>query len=74
MVRGETDKKTNDLQTRHFVARDLRKICLTRRNAKKTKSGLSKKTKLDNARKLRGIHFIDPGDEEFNQGYHEECA
>ena len=52
MVRGETDKKTNDLQARHFVARDLE-----RKEKQKWAIG---KLKLDNARKLRGIYFIDP--------------
>ena len=36
-----------------------------RRNAKKSKRGLSRKPKLDNARRLRGIYFIDPDYEEF---------
>ncbi len=35
-----------------------------RQNAKESKSGIEK-PKLDNARKLRGIYFIDPDDEEF---------
>ena len=35
------------------------------RNAKKSQSGLSKKPKLDNARKLRATHFTDRDDELF---------
>ena len=33
-------------------------------NEKKSIDGLSKKTKLDNARKLRGIDFVDLDDKE----------
>ena len=40
-------------------------ICLRHQNVKRNKSELSKKPKLDNARRLRGIYFIDPDDEEF---------
>ena len=36
-----------------------------RRNARGRKSGRSRNQKFDNARRLRGVHFIDPGDEEF---------
>ena len=38
-----------------------------RRSEEKSKSGLSKKINLENARKLLGIYFIDPADEEFNE-------
>ena len=31
------------------------------------------KPKLDNARRLRGIYFIDPEDKEFKETNHEEC-
>ena len=34
---------------------------------KENKNGLSKYQKLDHARSLRGIHFIDPKDEEFKE-------
>ena len=34
------------------------------RNAKKSKHGLAKNQKLDNARRLRCIFFIEPDDEE----------
>ena len=40
-------------------------MCLMQRSAKQSKSGLSKKPKLDNARQLRSIFFIEPDDEEF---------
>ena len=32
------------------------------------------KPKLDNARKLRGIYFIDPEDKELIQRDHQECS
>ena len=49
------------------VAGDVEKGCQKRRNERKSKSGLSKKPKLDNARRLRGIYFIDPADEELRK-------
>ena len=39
--------------------------CQMHPNVKKSKNGLSKNPKLDNARSLRGIYVIDPKDEEF---------
>ena len=39
---GRLTKKTNDLQTRHFVAWDFGKMCPMRRNAKKSESGRSR--------------------------------
>ena len=41
------------------------KICGKRRNAKKSKSGLSKNRGLTMPEQLRDIYFIDPSDEEF---------
>ena len=40
-------------------------ICLMQRKRKQNKDGLSRKTKLDNARQLRGIFFTEPDDDEF---------
>ena len=40
-VRVENDKKTNDLQAKHFVARDLER-CPMRRNAKRSEGGRSR--------------------------------
>ena len=57
--------------SRLFVARNL-EICRMRGSEEKSKSGLPKKPKLDNARKLRGIYFIDPSDEEFKEIMREE--
>ena len=42
MDREETDKKTNDLQARHFCGHRCGKMCLMRRSEEKRKSGLSR--------------------------------
>ena len=63
MVREETDKKTNDLWARDFVARDLERYVRCIETQREAKVG-DRETKLDNARRLRGIYFIDPDDEE----------
>ena len=59
MVRGETDKKAADIQARSFMARTLDELG---RNAKlkEQQKWSHEKPHLDNARKLRGIYFIDP--------------
>ena len=41
--------------------------CQKQRNEKEKQKWTIEKLKLDNARKLRGIHFIDPADEEFKE-------
>ena len=60
---GETDKKAADIQTRLFMAELWTKLG---RNAqlKERQKWSHEKPKLDNARKLRGIYFIDPEDKE----------
>ena len=65
MVRGETDKKTAYIQARSSMAR----VMEVNGNAKlKEKQKWSEeKIHLDNARKLRGIYFIDPEDTEFKE-------
>ena len=63
MVRGEPDKKANDLRTRHFVARNMERYVGSVEAKRKAKVG--EKPKLDNARKSRGSYFIDPAHEEF---------
>ena len=67
MVRGETDEKAANIQARSYMARALDEIgkkCQAEGEAEMVKW---KKTKLDNARKLRGIYFIDPEDKEFKE-------
>ena len=53
-VRGETDTKAANIQARLCMARTLDEIG-------------KKCSVLDNARKLRGIYFIDPEDKEFKE-------
>ena len=66
VVRRGIDEKTADIQARSFMARILGEMG---KNAKlKEKQKWShEKLHLDNARKLRGIHFIDPEDKEFKE-------
>ena len=66
MVRGEIDKKTTYIQARSFMARALEvngKACQAEGEAKV----VYEKLHLENARKLRGIYFIDPEDMEFKE-------
>ena len=61
---GYTWSGAIDIQARLLVARDLERhvgLVETRREAKVG----YRKTELDNARRLHGIYFIDPDDEEF---------
>ena len=61
MVRGATDKEANDIQARLPVAGDMERHF--RSSARKEKQKWTiEKPKLDNARRLRGIYFIDPAD------------
>ena len=66
VVRGEINEKTADIQARSFMARTLGQ---NGKNAKlKEKQEWSnEKLHLENARKLRGIYFIDPEDKEFKE-------
>ena len=63
MVRGEIDEKTAYIQARSSMARVMEvngKECQAEGKSKK-------KIHLENARKLRGIYFIDPEDKEFKE-------
>ena len=63
----ETDKTAVNIQARSFMARALDEIgkkCPAEGVAKKWSH---EKPKLDNARRLRGIYFIDPEDKEFKE-------
>ena len=60
MVQGETDKTASDIQARSFKARTLDETG-------KTCKAKGRNPKLDNARILRGICFIDPEDKEFKE-------
>ena len=66
VVPGEIKEKTADIQARSFMARTLGengKECQAEGEAKWS----HEKPKLDNARKLRGVYFIDPEDKEFQE-------
>ena len=64
MVWVETDKKTNDHKARQIMARNVEIFSDASKRKEKQKWTIEK-PKLDNARRLRGIYFIDPEDEEF---------
>ena len=66
MVQGETDKTASDIQARSFMARTLDEIGKKAKLREKQKWS-HEKPKLDNARKLGGIYFIDPEDKEFKE-------
>ena len=66
MVRGEIDEKTADIQARSFMARTLEDNGKERQAGGEAKKS-NEKLRLENARKLRGIFFIDPEDKEFKE-------
>ena len=66
MVWVETDKKAANIQARLFMARTLDEIG-KKCPAEKRQKWSNEKPKLDNARRLRGIYFIDPEDKEFKE-------
>ena len=61
MLRGDTHEETDNLKTRQCKARYM---CDAAKSKAKLKWAIEK-PKLDNARQLRGIFFIEPNDEEF---------
>ena len=67
LVREEADEETNDLKTRQCVARYVEVYVWCIETQRKATFWVIEKPKLDNARKLRGIFFIEPGDEEFKR-------
>ena len=60
MVWGETYEETNDLKTRQCMARYVEAYVWCAKH-----KWIIEKPKLDNARQLRGIFFIEPDDDEF---------
>ena len=71
-AKKKTYKEANDIQARWLVARDMERHVRSVETKRRSKSGLSKKPQLDNARKLRGIYSIDPADKDFKQT--KKCA
>ena len=67
MVRGETDEKTAYIQARSSMARELWKSMGKHAKLKEKQKWSEEKLHLENARKLRGIYFIDPEDTEFKE-------
>ena len=66
MVRGRLAKTANNIQARSLVARNMENMSDAAQRKEKQKWTIEK-PKLVNARKLRGIFFIDPKDEEFKE-------
>ena len=66
MVRGEINKKTAYIQARSSMARAL-EVNGKARQAEGEAKWSNEKPHLENARKLRGIYFIDPEDKEFKE-------
>ena len=62
----ETDKKAGNIQARLFMARTLDEMGRNAKLREKQKWSIAK-PKLDNARRLPGIYFIDPDDKEFKE-------
>ena len=67
MVRGEINEKTADIQARSFMARTLGEKMGKHAKLKEKQKWSNEKLHLENARKLRGIYFIDPEDKEFKE-------
>ena len=66
MVRGEINEKTAYIQARSSMARAL-EINGKHAKLKEKQKWSGEKFHLENARKLRGIHFIDLEDKEFKE-------
>ena len=73
MVWREINEKTADIQARSFMARTLGENGKECQAEKEKHKWSHEKLHLDNARKLRGIYFIDPEDKEF-RGDNQECS
>ena len=66
VVRWETDKGSNDNQTRHCVASSMHQNWEAAQN-REEQEWANGKPKLDNARRLRNIYFIDLEDEKYKE-------
>ena len=67
MVLEEIDEKTADIQARPFMARELWDKIGNNAKLKEKQQWSHEQLHLDNARRLRGIYFIDPEDKEFKE-------
>ena len=72
MVRGEADKKTSNIEASSRVAPNLEKYvrCCS---VKIEQKWAIQKPRLDNAKRLRGIYFTDPEDEELKETQKNAC-
>ena len=68
VVRGESDKKALNIQARSFMSRTLYEIEKNAKLSEKQKWSVEK-SNLDNARKVRGIYFIDTEDKDFKETF-----
>ena len=67
MVGGETDEKTSNIEARSFVATNIVENVKSSSTKRKEQEWTIEKPKLDHARKLRCIYFIDPEGAEFKK-------
>ena len=67
MVREEADEENTRPPGQTLCGPGCGNICLMHQTAKRSKSGLSRNQNSINARRLRGIYFIEPDDEEFKR-------
>ena len=67
VVRVEIDEKTVDIQAKLFMAKTLGENWKECQTEGKANNWSNEKFHLDNARKLRGIYFIDPEDKKFKE-------
>ena len=70
VVREETDKDSNGYRTRSCMARSLDENGNAAQNREKQELA-KERPKLDNARNMRGVYFIDPDDEEYKRNSQE---
>ena len=67
MVWGEITEKTADIQARPIYGQNSGRKMGKNGKLKERQKWSHEKPQLDNARKLRGIYFIDPEDKEFKE-------
>ena len=67
MIREEIDEDSSDLQVLSTSGPKYCQACRRSLSRKKKQKWAGEETKLDNARKLKGINCIDPEDNDFNE-------
>ena len=67
-VRREIGKSSIDSQTKiRYGPKVWTKIGTDRSESRRNKNGRNEMPKLDNARRLRGIYFIDPDEQDYKE-------